>query len=99
MPSLPGFAATIACPIPTACAPVGSSRNSEPSLPAGAWAAEEAAASDSSAVLKRSRLIDQHDGDIVAHGIAKPALVAKQRVLRLAVLELALALRTNQNFE
>jgi len=26
--------------------------------------------------LERSRLIDQHDWDIIAHGIAKPALLA-----------------------
>src|SRR5437016_6961925 len=71
MPSLPGLAATIACPMPTACAPVGSSRKSEPSLPVGVCANAGATAVAASAKLERTRLIDQHDWDVVANGVAQ----------------------------
>src|SRR5205085_5159702 len=60
IPSLPGLAATIAWPVPTACAPVGSNRKSEPSLPVGACPDADAASIAGSPRLKRSRLIDQH---------------------------------------
>src|SRR3954468_1312588 len=99
IPSLPGLAATIACPIPTACAPVGSSRNSDPSLPVGVWPAAGCARATATATLERSRLIDQHDGDVVPHRVAQPTLVTDERLLRFTVLELALALGTNQNLE
>src|ERR1700686_4044308 len=76
MPSLPGFSATIACPMPTATAPVGSSRKSEPSLPVGVCALPcPARSADRPATLKRSRLIDQHDWNVVTHGVAQPALM------------------------
>jgi hypothetical protein len=52
-----------------------------------------------SARLKRSGLIDQHDRDIVTNGIAKPAFVTEKGLLRFPILELALALRTHENFE
>src|SRR6266849_6398253 len=99
MPSLPGFSATIACPMPTATAPVGSSRKSEPSLPVGACARACPVRRADSPTLKRSRLIDQHDWDVVTHGVAQPAFVTDKDLLRLAILELALAFGTNENFQ
>src|SRR6266513_3050485 len=99
MPSLPGLAATIAWPIPTACAPVGSNRKSEPSLPVGACPDADAASIAGSPRLKRSRLIDQHYWNVVPYRVAQTALVAKERLFRFAVLQLAFAFWTNQNFE
>src|SRR4051812_35757477 len=99
MPSLPGLAATIACPIPTAWAPVGSNRNSAPSLPLGVWAPAARMLSDAIAMLERSRLIDQHNRDVFAHGVAKTAFVAKQHLLLLAVLELTLTFRADEDFQ
>jgi hypothetical protein len=52
-----------------------------------------------SATLKRSRLIDQHDWDVVTDGIAEPAFVTEEGLLRLSILEFALALGTNEYFE
>jgi hypothetical protein len=49
--------------------------------------------------LERSRLIDQHDGNIIAHGVAKPALVADENLLRLPVLQLRFALGTHEDLE
>src|SRR5882757_11130124 len=99
MPSLPGFPATIAWPMPTACAPVGSSRKREPSLPVGSCALARPAMIAESATLKRSRLIDQHDWDVVTDGIAQPTLVTEKGLLRLSILEFALALRADEDFE
>src|SRR5688500_5274340 len=96
IPSLPGVAATIAWPMPTACAPVGSSRNNAASLPCPEAGA---AASASETRLERSSLIDQHNGNIVADRIAKLALLADQRLLRLSILQLALALRADENLQ
>src|SRR6266702_7182715 len=81
MPSLPGFSATIACPIPTACAPVGSNRKREPSLPVGVCACATPVTMLMMATLERSRLIDQHDWDVVAHGVPQPAFVTQQCLL------------------
>src|SRR5437764_11506531 len=99
MPSLPGLAATIVCPIPAACAPVGRSRKREPSLPVGLCAAPLAATSAETPTLVRSRLINQHNGDVVAHRVPQPALRTKQRLLRFAVFELAFALRADEDFK
>jgi hypothetical protein len=52
-----------------------------------------------SATLKRSRLIDEHDWDIVTDGIAQPALVTEKGLFRLSILEFALALGTNEDFQ
>jgi hypothetical protein len=52
-----------------------------------------------SARLKRSRLIDQHDWDVVTDGVTQPALVTEKGLLGLSILEFALALGTNENFE
>jgi len=49
--------------------------------------------------LVRSRLIYQHNGNVVAHGVPQPALGTKECLLRLTVFELALALRANQDFK
>jgi hypothetical protein len=51
------------------------------------------------AKLERSRLIDQHDGDIIAHGVAKPALVTNENLFRFTILELRLALGTHEDLE
>src|SRR6267378_7483 len=99
IPSLPGFMATMAWPIPTACAPVGNRRKSEPSLPVGVWARECPATNASNPTLKRSCLIDQHNGDVVAHGVPEPALVTKKDLLGLPVFELGLALWTDEDFQ
>src|SRR5580765_4736436 len=99
MPSLPGLAATIACPIPTACAPVGSRRKRAPSLPLTACARAFPARIAESATLERSRLIDQHDWDVVAHGVAESALVTQQRLFLLAILQLALAFGAHEYFK
>src|SRR3954465_8148675 len=99
IPSLPGFMATIACPKPTATAPVGSSRNSEPSLPVGVCAPTAVAAIAAATTLKRSRLIDQHDWNVVAHGVAQSAFVAQERLFLFAILELPLAPGARQDFQ
>jgi hypothetical protein len=51
------------------------------------------------AKLKRSRLIDEHDWNVVAHSVAKPALVTKKRLLLLTILELTLTLRADEDFQ
>src|SRR6267143_3577292 len=100
IPSLPGLAATIACPIPTACAPVGRRRKRAPSLPVVVvWAPAPPATRLATAKLERSRLIDQHDGDIIAHGVAEPAFVADENLLRFTILELRLAFGTHEDLE
>src|SRR4030088_394757 len=100
IPSLPGFAATIAWPMPTACAPVGRRRKSAPSLPVVVVCAPAPPARRlATAKLERSRLIYQHDWDIIAHGVAQPALVADQNLFRFQILELRLAFGTHENLE
>jgi hypothetical protein len=49
--------------------------------------------------LYRSSLIDQHDWDIIAHGVSQTALVADERLLRLPILQLALALGTDEDLQ
>jgi hypothetical protein len=49
--------------------------------------------------LERSRLIYQHDWDIIAHGVAKPALVADENLFRFPILELRLALGAHEDLE
>src|SRR5205085_938996 len=85
--------------MPTAWAPVGNSKNSDPSLPVGVCAFTDPTTKATKAPLKRSRLIDQHDGNIVSHGVAEAALVTKQCLLRLSILELALALWADEDFK
>jgi hypothetical protein len=52
-----------------------------------------------SAALKRSRLIDQHDWNVVTNGVTQPALVTEKGLVGLSILEFALALGANKNFE
>src|SRR5687767_15126189 len=99
-PSDPSRRATTAWPNPTARAPTGRNRNAPPSLPslpcaarAGAWHTKAARIS----ALQRSRLIDEHDGDIIAERIAEPAVLAIELRLLRMILELALALGADQN--
>jgi hypothetical protein len=77
---------------------VGSRRNNAPSLPL-ACAPAEAAVSAESARLERSRLIDEHDGDVIAHSVPQLALVADERLLCFEVFELTFAFRTDKYFE
>src|SRR5690242_9931595 len=50
--------------------------------------------------LEVSRLVDQHDGDVVLDGVDQAAGVTHQRLLRRgAVLERSLALRADENLE
>ena len=49
--------------------------------------------------LERRRLIDEHDRNVVAHRVAQPARVAHEARFRFAILELALALRADENCE
>ena len=52
------------------------------------------------AVLSEGRrLVDQHDRDIVADGVAKPACVANEHGLGRTVLEFALAFRADEDGE
>jgi hypothetical protein len=44
-------------------------------------------------------LVDQHDGYVIAHGVAESASVADETVLALSIFELALALGTDENLE
>src|ERR1700694_4674070 len=100
IPSLPGCAATIAWPIPTDCAPVGRRRKRAPSLPVVvACAPAPPARRLATAKLERSRLIYQHDWDIIAHCVAQPALVADENLFRFPILELRLALGTHEDLE
>jgi hypothetical protein len=52
-----------------------------------------------SARLKRSRLIDQHDWDVVTDGITQPTLVTEKSLLSLSILEFTLALGADEDFE
>jgi hypothetical protein len=70
-----------------------------PSLPVADWAPATAAMHPANARLERSRLIDQHDGNVVPYRVAKPAFVADQNLLGFPVLQLAFAFRANQNLE
>src|SRR5215218_7323928 len=103
--SLPGRSATTAWPEPTDRAPTGRRRNSAPSSSApfcadargAAEARSASAAAERATALQRRRLIDEHDGDVVADGVAQTTRGAHERLLVLAVLELALALRAHQD--
>src|SRR5436305_6774019 len=99
MPSLPGLIATIAWPMPTACAPVGSSRKSDTSLPVGVCAPAALIAIAAAAMLERSRLIDQHDWNVAPNCLAQPAFMAQESLLRLEILQLALALGADEDFK
>ncbi len=49
--------------------------------------------------LKRLRLINQHDRDVVPNFVAELASVTNQLVRLLPVFELALAFRTHEDFQ
>lgn len=49
--------------------------------------------------LKRRRLIDQHDGDVVADGIFECAVVTNESRLALAIFQRPLASGTDQDGE
>ena len=78
IPSLPGFRRDHCLSHADGLRPVGSSRKSAPSLPLTSCARALPARSAESATLERSRLVDQHDRNVVAHGVAQPALVAER---------------------
>src|SRR2546430_15604963 len=69
--------AVAVCPMPTACAPTGNTKNSAPALRGGSCAltARGTMSDASKPPLKRLRLIDQHDGNVVLDGIDQPARV------------------------
>src|SRR5579859_2554686 len=81
-------AAVAVCPIPTACAPTGKTRNSAPALRGCAWAESWTAGmldrtiipavQPSSILLERFRLIDQHDGDVIFDRVNQPAMIADE---------------------
>src|SRR5216117_133683 len=59
-------AAVAVCPIPTACAPTGKTRNNAPALSGGSCALSGAATTDARRIpLERLRLIDEHDRDVI----------------------------------
>src|SRR5690242_8476884 len=110
--SLRPSAAIAACPIPTACAPTGNTRNSAPELltTCALTRTGDAAASSTPASTgpparqpqpsERLRLIDQHDRNVVFHGIAQAAGVAHQFLGRAgAVLQRAFALGTHEQLQ
>jgi hypothetical protein len=75
-PSLPGFSATTACPIPTARAPIGSRRKAVPvafPLSCAATFPEPRKIAASAIALERTSLIHEHDGNVIADGIAQLA--------------------------
>jgi hypothetical protein len=79
---------------------VGRRRKRAPSLPVDDDCAPAPPARRvATAKLERSRLIDQHDWDVIAHSVAKPALVADENLFRFAIFELRLALGTHEDFE
>src|SRR5688500_3917045 len=92
----------MAWPIPTARAPTGRRRKRAPSVSmpdcatTGCGAAIATAAA-SAAILKRRRLINEHDGNVIADRVPEPARVADELCLRLAVLELTTALRADED--
>src|SRR5215208_4761 len=105
--SLPSSSAVTACPIPTARAPTGTRRNSAPSsasepCAAADWTAPHSTAAAATAArspdaLDRRRLIDQHDRDVIANGVAKPARATDEARFALLVFQLALALGADED--
>src|SRR5213593_371956 len=94
--------AVAVCPIPTAWAPTGNTRNSAPALLGSSWAVNDcdAAADAASRIpLKRLRLIDQHDGNVVFDRIDQTAGVTGERLGIGAMLERPFALRADENLE
>ena len=107
--------ATSACPIPTARAPTGTRRKSAasgespcPCAAAGAMHNAAASAARTSArtplhslpgALERRGLIDEHHGNVVAHGVAEFARVAVERGLLFAIHERTFAARADEDFE
>jgi hypothetical protein len=79
---------------------VGRRRKRAPSLPVDDNCAPAPPARRlATAKLERSRLIDQHDGNVVAHSVAEPARVADENLLRFTIFERRLALGTYEDFE
>src|SRR2546427_13302514 len=82
-------AAVAVCPIPTAWAPTGNTRNSAPALSGGCWAQSWTVGmlerttiptvQHSNALLERLRLIDEHDRDVVFDGVNQAAGVTGER--------------------
>src|SRR5690349_2539291 len=102
--SVPGLSATTACPIPTERAPTGRRRNNAPSVARPVCACATSAAEirtapkrANSALLERSRLIREHDGNVVPHRILQSARVADEAWLIGPVLQPAFAFRADEN--
>src|SRR6476660_6037830 len=102
--SLPGLSATTAWPIPTERAPTGRRRNNAPSVARPVCACATSAAEirmaprrANDARLERSSLIREHDGDVVPHRVLQLAGVADEARLIGSILQLALALRADEN--
>src|SRR6266850_2152737 len=104
-------AAIAVCPIPTACAPTGKTRNNAPALRGRSWAESREVGmlertniptvQHSRAFLERLRLIDEHDGDVIFDGVDQPAGVAGERLRwrRGPILERPFALGADENVE
>src|SRR5690242_6087636 len=102
----PAPAATTACPIPSARAPVGRRKSGAPSGARPVCAPTDRCVATSSIdrarrrnTLKRRRLVDEHDRNAVAHLVSQLTGVTEQRRFGLAILELAFALGANQDGE
>src|SRR5438034_7827282 len=101
--------AVAVCPMPTACAPTGNAKNSAPALRGGSWAESWTVGmlertiiptvQPSNIRLKRLRLIDQHDGNVVLDGIDQPARVTGEGFRIEAMLEGAFALGADEDLE
>src|SRR5881628_2078320 len=93
--------AVAVCPIPTAWAPTGNTRNSAPAL-SGASCALSARGiinDASNPPLKRLRLIDQHDRDVIFDGVNQPAGMAGECFRVQTMLERPFAFRADEDFE
>src|ERR1051325_6980280 len=105
--SAPLSSATAACPLPPAPPPGGRSSSGAPSVTAPdcerAGRATPMRLQQTNTTrrteLERGRLIDQHDRDVVADGVAKAAGSADERRLLFEVLEPSLAFRADENGE
>src|SRR5215203_3190119 len=103
--SLPERSAATACPSPTERAPTGSRRNSAPSWASpfcarAAWASVAQRANTLAMMtdrLERSRLIHEHDRDVVSYRIPESARMTHEARLVGLILELALALRADED--
>src|SRR5262245_42964553 len=107
-------AAIAVWPIPTACAPTGKTRNSAPALRGASWAGSRADGPTVNKTRRAScrpparppvrpseglRLIDEHNGNVVFHGVHQAARVARQRLRIGPVLQRPLALGADENLE